>query len=183
MHAGQSPMRLQCSVRHCACSVRLPNTVRLAQYHLASPTSPLLPTKPQSSGFPASKKGMIATIVTPAQELGLATQSASGAELFGGHLLRVGGIQFLGRCGVEVARIQVLAEKDQSTLLSIAGAPYFVNNLSFGKIHLYLFLLCIYMFLCWCCVRCGRSCACNVVSTACCKRTNNMPYVRCKQNI
>ena len=78
-----------------------------------------------------------------------------------------------------------LHEKGQSALLSTAGAPYFVENLSFcRKLHLYLSLWSfIYMFLCWCCVRCGRSRACNVVGAVCCKRANNMPYVRCKQNI
>ena len=79
---------------------------QLALHNLASPAWPLFP---QASGLPASKKGMVATIVTAAHLLGLPTQSASGAQLFGGHSLRVGGIQFLGRCGVEVARIQVLA--------------------------------------------------------------------------
>ena len=87
---------------------------RLAQHRLASPTLPLLK---ESSGLPASKKGMVATIVTAAHELGLATQSASGAELFGGHSLRVGGIQFLGCCGVEVARIQVLARHSSNATM------------------------------------------------------------------
>ena len=60
---------------------------KLAQHSLASPTWPLLP---QSPGLVASKKGMVATIVEAAHELGLATQSASGAEFFGGHSLRLG---------------------------------------------------------------------------------------------
>ena len=78
----------------------------------------------------------------------------------------------------------VATEKDQSTLLSTAGAPYFVENLSFWKHTLvFVFWSFIYMLLRWCCVRCGRSRACNVVGAVCCKRANNMPYVRCKQNI
>ena len=86
----------------------------LEQQQLSDPQGPLFP---QESGRPSSKKGMVATIVKAAHLLGLATRAASGAELFGGHSLRVGGIQFLGRCGVEVARIQVLARHSTSATL------------------------------------------------------------------
>ena len=117
MHAGQSPMHLQCSVRHRARIARLRDiwiaSHNTAWFHLFCS----IYLFSQSSGFPASKKGMKATIVTAAHELGLATQSASGAELFGGHSLRVGGVQFLGRCGVEAARIHVLARHSSNATM------------------------------------------------------------------
>ena len=73
------------------------------------------------------------------------------------------GLEILGTIVALSADPTVEHEKGQSTLLSTAGAQYLVRYFIF-EIHLYLFLWSfIYMSLCWCCVRCGRSSACNVV--------------------
>ena len=70
-------------------------------------------------------------------------------------------------------------EKDQSTLLSTAGAPYFDEKFHVCEMHVYLSPWSFgYMFFCWCCVWCGRSRACNVSGAGCCKRAGKVPYVR-----
>ena len=73
------------------------------------------------------------------------------------------------------------AEKDQSTLLSTAEAPYFDENHTFVATCICICLLGhVFTFCCWCCMLCGCGRACNVVGAVCCKRAGNVPCVRCE---
>ena len=73
-------------------------------------------------------------------------------------------------------------EKDQSTLLSTAEAPYFDENHTFVATCICICLLghVSTCFFCWCCMWCGCGRACNVVGAECCKRAGNVPHVRCE---
>ena len=79
----------------------------------AAPDAPFLPTQ---SGQPISKRGVVHTIASLMHQLGLPSHSASGAPLWGGHSMRIGGVQYLGRSGVEVARIQALARHSSNAI-------------------------------------------------------------------
>ena len=89
---------------HCAVKEHLD---LLASSGRAAPGAPFFPTQ---LGKPASKQGVARTIVSLMHRLGLPSHSASGAPLWGGHSMRIGGVQYLGRSGVEVARIQRLQD-------------------------------------------------------------------------
>jgi hypothetical protein len=80
----------------------------------AAPDAPFFPTQ---SGQPASKRGVVHTIASLMGQLGLPSHSASGAPLWGGHSMRIGGVQYLGKSGVEVARIQALARHSSNAIL------------------------------------------------------------------
>lgn len=80
----------------------------------AAPDAPFFPTQ---SGQPASKRGVVHTIAALMHHLGLPSHSASGAPLWGGHSMRIGGVQYLGKSGVEVSRIQALARHSSSAIL------------------------------------------------------------------
>jgi len=81
---------------------------------MAAPDAPFFPTQ---SGQPASKRGVVHTITSLMRRLGLPDHSASGAPLWGGHSMRIGGVQFLGKSGVEVSRIQALARHSSNAIL------------------------------------------------------------------
>jgi hypothetical protein len=85
----------------------------LASSGRAAPDAPFFPTQ---LGQPASKLGVVRTIVSLMHRLGLPSHSASGAPLWGGHSMRIGGVQYLGRSGVEVARIQALARHSSNAI-------------------------------------------------------------------
>jgi len=79
--------------------------------------APGMPLFPDRSGGHVSKSAMIATFRLAASKLGINTAAHHGAQAFGGHSLRVGGIQFLGKAGVELWRIQALARHSSSSTL------------------------------------------------------------------
>ena len=92
----------------------------LASCGLAAPDAPLFPT---AAGLPPSKRGIVVTITSLMQKLNLPSHSASGAPRWGGHSMRVGGVQYLGRSGVEVSRIQALARHSSNAIhLYLRGA-------------------------------------------------------------
>ena len=65
----------------------------------------------------------------------------AGSKVFGCGFLS---FEFIIQVSIRFVRCwcSPTVEKDQSTLLSTAGAPYFVKRIShFGKMHLYLFLV------------------------------------------
>ena len=74
----------------------------------ASPTTPLCPN---TAGEVVLKADMVATIVSAAHQLNLATSSSSTSQAWGGHSLRRGGIQFLCRANIDITKIQVLARQ------------------------------------------------------------------------
>ena len=79
------------------------------------------PLFPEAAGdFPA-KDGVVATIAFAAAALDLPLTEPSGAQRWGGHALRRGGAQYLGRSGVEVWRIQALARHSSSAILGYLG--------------------------------------------------------------
>ena len=75
---------------------------------------PLFPTA--AGKFP-SKSAVIATIRVAASQMALPLTTPSGAPAWGGHALRRGGAQYLGRSGVEVWRIQALARHSSGAIL------------------------------------------------------------------
>ena len=66
--------------------------------------------------FP-SKLGVIQTIRAAADRLQIPTQTASGAQSWGGHALRRGGAQFLATRGIDIHRIQALARHSSNAIL------------------------------------------------------------------
>ena len=74
------------------------------------------PLFPSGDGI-VSKHAAVQTIKHAAGILGLPLRGVAGAELWGGHALRRGGVQYLGRSGVEVWRIQALARHSSSAIL------------------------------------------------------------------
>jgi hypothetical protein len=71
------------------------------------------------------KQSAVATIRQGALKLGLPLQRPSGAETWGGHALRLGGVQYYGAAGVEVFRVQALARHSTSTILKyLEGAHH-----------------------------------------------------------
>ena len=61
---------------------------------------------------------MVSTIVEGARRLKLPLRTRSGANAWGGHSLRVGGVQHLARCGIDVWRIQALARHSSNAILT-----------------------------------------------------------------
>ena len=95
---------------HCAVKEHLD---QLKCSGMAAPDAPFFPTQ---SGKPASKRGVVHTIASLMHQLGLPSHSASGAPLWGGHSMRIGGVQYLGKSGVEVSRIQALARHSSTAI-------------------------------------------------------------------
>ena len=87
-----------------------------------------LPLFPAEGDFP-TKAGIVATIAYAAERLGLPLLESSGAQRWGGHALRRGGAQYLGRSGVEVWRIQALARHSSSAILGYLGDSH-ISSLS-----------------------------------------------------
>ena len=96
-----------------ACAV-IRHLARLAALPFFSDHCPLFPT--EAGEFP-SKTAMVATIRLAAASLSLPSHSKAGAQEWGGHSLRRGGAQFLGRAGVEIWRIQALARHSSAAIL------------------------------------------------------------------
>ena len=96
-----------------ACAVRA-HLADLRSLDLAHPDAPLFPTW---GARPVTKAGVVHTIRAGMARLGCPLSSASGAPRWGGHSMRVGGAQFLGRSGVEVSRIQALARHSSNAIL------------------------------------------------------------------
>ena len=97
-----------------ACVLR--DQARWARAEGASSQDGPLPLFPAEGDFP-TKEGIVATIAYAAERLGLPLLAPSGAQRWGGHALRRGGAQYLGRSGVEVWRIQALARHSSSAIL------------------------------------------------------------------
>ncbi len=126
------PRALGASRTHkCACSMSLSAAMRLDRHNCPScllrdqvsyatrqaggtSAAPLFPTL---TGACPSKRGMVLTIAAIAAELGLASTTLSGAPAWGGHAMRVGGIQYLATCGIDVWRIQALARHSSNAVL------------------------------------------------------------------
>eukprot|EP00974_Lingulodinium_polyedra_P045077 4323512-Lingulodinium_polyedra.AAC.1 len=64
---------------------------------------------------------MVATIRSGALALGLPLSGHNGAPAWGGHALWRGGVQYLGKSGVGVWRIQALARHSSSAILGYLG--------------------------------------------------------------
>jgi hypothetical protein len=81
--------------------------------HLDNP--PLFPT---ATGHTPTKAAMVQTIAAAAARLGERPHTRSGAEKWGGHAWRRGGVHFLAASGVQTIDIQLHARHSSSAILA-----------------------------------------------------------------
>ena len=85
------------------------------QAGVSTPDVPLFPTQ---EGLCPGKSALVTSIVQAAKRIGLPTETKSGAPAFGGHSLRIGGVQHLARSGIDIWRIQALARHSSNAILT-----------------------------------------------------------------
>ena len=88
------------------------------------PLDPNTPLCPDMTGQVVSKQDMIQTIRSGARAACLRLSTPSGAPAWGGHALRRGGVQYLGKSGVDVWRIQALARHSSNAILRYLGQSH-----------------------------------------------------------
>ena len=83
-----------------------------------------LPLFCNASGNTVSKVRMVETFEAIATMCGQELLSSDGLRLFGGHTVRVTGAQSLAACGVEVAKLRILARHSGDSIMRyVAEAP------------------------------------------------------------
>lgn len=85
---------------------------------LAFPTLDSPPLFPTLNGRPPTKAAMVTTIAAAASALGEPARTRSGAERWGGHALRRGGVHFLAAAGVPTLDIQLHARHSSSAIMA-----------------------------------------------------------------
>ena len=75
------------------------------------------PLFPGLDGRTCAKDGVVKAIDAVAEHMGLPLLDQQGARIYGGHSLRVGGAQWLGRLGVPVPLVQSLARWESNIVL------------------------------------------------------------------